>query len=162
MVGKGGFFCLLNLAMVNSFILYREWLLSCDATKAELRKVTQTEFRTQVIKQIIAKSGDKITPPCIPKRTSEPGLEIQKLTGKHFIQKIIVDSQKTCISRSCKVCVPTEPEEDKQHSVECKYPGHETSYEYRDCGVTLCVDPCFYIYHNYKDYMGKYTEMKKQ
>ena len=40
------FFCLLNLAVVNSFILYCEWLLSCNATKAELRKVMQTEFRS--------------------------------------------------------------------------------------------------------------------
>ena len=38
-------FCLLlNLAMVNSFILYREWALSCDATKAELKKVTLLSF----------------------------------------------------------------------------------------------------------------------
>ena len=57
----------------------------------------QTEFRTQVINQMIAKSGDKITPSCIPKCTSAPGLEIQRLSGRHFIQKIIVDKQKTCI-----------------------------------------------------------------
>ena len=38
-------FCrLLNLAMANSFILYREWALSCDATKAELKKVTLLSF----------------------------------------------------------------------------------------------------------------------
>ena len=80
--------------MVNYFIFYREWLLSCDTTKAELRKVTQTEIRKQVIKQMIAKSGDKISPPCIPKRASAPGLEIQRLTGRHFIQKIIVGRQK--------------------------------------------------------------------
>ena len=91
------FFCLLNLAVVNSFILYCEWLLSCNATKTELRKVVQTEFRTQVINQMIAKSGDKITPSCIPKCTSAPGFEIQRLSGRHFIQKIIVDKQKTCI-----------------------------------------------------------------
>ena len=139
--------------MVNSFILYREWLLPCDTTKAELRKVTQTEFRTQVIKQMIAKSGDKITPPCIPKCTSAPGLEIQRLTGRHFIQKIIVDRQKTCISQSCKVCVPAEREEDKRSGVEPKHTGHESSYVY--------FHPCFYIYHNYKDYIGKYIEMKK-
>ena len=142
------FFCLLNLATVNSFILYRKWLLSCDATKAELKKVTQTEFCTEVIKQMIAKSGDKITPPCIPKCTSAPGLEIQRLTGRHFIQKIIVDGQKTCISRSCKVCVLVACKEDKRNAIECKCPGHERGYECRDCGVTLCVDPCFYIYHN--------------
>ena len=111
---------------------------------------------------MIAKSGDKITPPCIPKSIPAPGLEIQRLTGRHFIQKIIVDRQKACISWSCKVCDPVEHEEDKRNGVECKCPGHESSYECRDCGVTLYVDPCFYIYHSYKDYMGKYIEMKKQ
>ena len=137
------FFHLLNLAMVNSFILYREWVLSCNATKAELRKVTQTEFHTQVIKHMITKSGDKITPPCIPKCTSAPGLEIQRLTSRHFIKKIIADRKKTHNSQSCKVCVPTEREEDKRNGGECKDPGHESSYECRDCGVTLCVDPYF-------------------
>ena len=53
-------------------------------------------------------------------------------------------------------------EEVKQNGIEHKHPGHESSYECRDCDVTLCVDPCFYIYHNYKEYMGKYIEMKKQ
>ena len=47
---------------------------------------------------MIAKSGNKITPLCIPKCTSVTGLEIQRLTGKHFILKIIVVRQKTCIS----------------------------------------------------------------
>ena len=39
------FFHLLNLPMVNSFILYHGWVLFCNATKAELRKVMQSEFR---------------------------------------------------------------------------------------------------------------------
>ena len=92
---------------------FHNWLLSCNASKPELRKVTQTEFHTQVIKQMIAKSDDKITPPYLPKCTSAPGLEIQRLTGRHFITKIIVDRQKTHISQSCEVCVPVEHEEDK-------------------------------------------------
>ena len=96
MVEKG-FFHLLNVAMVNSFIFYCKWVQSCDAPKVELRKVMQTEFGTQVIKRMIAKSGDKITPPCIPKCTSAPSLEIQRLTGRHLIQKIIVDRQKTLL-----------------------------------------------------------------
>ena len=52
--------------------------------------------------------------------------------------------------------------EDKLNGVERKWPGHESTYECRYCGGTLCVDLCFYIYHNYKDYMGRYIEMKKQ
>ena len=51
---------------------------------------------------MIAKSGDKIILLCIPKCTSAPGLEIQRLTGKHFVQKITVDWQKTRISRHVK------------------------------------------------------------
>ena len=43
---------------------------------------------------MIAKSGDKIILLCIPKCTSAPGLEIQRLTGKHFVQKITVDWRK--------------------------------------------------------------------
>ena len=86
--------------MVNSFILYHEWLLSCNIIKAELRKVTQTEFCTQVIKQMIAnlvinKSGDKITPPYIPKCTSAPGLVIQRLTGRDTLfKKLLLISKK--------------------------------------------------------------------
>ena len=79
-----------------------------------------------------------------------------------LFKKIIVGRQKTCISRSCIVYAPAEREEDKQNGVEGKCPGHECSYECRDCGATLCVEPCFYIYHNYKEYMGKYIKMKKQ
>ena len=78
---------------------------------------------------MVTKSGDKITPFCIPKCTSAPGLEIQRLTGKHSFQKITVDRQKTRISRSCKVCVLAEREEDKRNGVERERPGHERSYE---------------------------------
>ena len=99
---------------------------------------------------MIAKSGDKIFPPCISKCTSASYLEIQRLTAWHFIQKIIVDRQKTRICRSCKVCVSNEREEDKWNGPERNPPGYENSYECRDCGVTVCVNPCFYIYHNYR------------
>ena len=78
---------------------------------------------------MIAKSGDKIILLCIPKCTSAPSLEIQRLTGKHFVQKITVDWQKTRISRSCKVCVLAEREEDKRNRVERERPRHEPSYE---------------------------------
>ena len=47
---------------------------------------------------MITKFGDKITPPCIPKCTSAPYLESQRLTSRHFIQKNFVDRQKTRIS----------------------------------------------------------------
>ena len=40
-----------------------------------------------------------------------------------LLKKIIADRKKTHISRSCKVCVPMEREEDKRNGVECKHPG---------------------------------------
>ena len=35
------------------------------------------------------------------------------------------------------------------------WPGRESSYECSTC-VGLCVDPCFRIYHSYKDFIDAY------
>jgi len=155
-------FRLLNLAMVNAYILYCEWLSSVKQySSAKLKRYSQTEFRSQVIKQMIAKCGNDLSPPCQHKRTPVYNLKLQRLSGRHFIQKIVVEG-KSRIMRSCKVCVHAERLEDKaKGNPKRKRPGHETSYECRECGVSLCVDPCFYIYHNYKDYCAKYLLQRK-
>ena len=37
-----------------------------------------------------SKFGDEITPLCIPKLISTPGLEIQRLTGRPLIEKLVL------------------------------------------------------------------------
>ena len=81
-----------------------------------------------------------------------------------FPLKIIVESQKNRISRSCKVCILAECEIDRLSNApkNCKWHGLESSYEYAQCMVTLCIDPCFGFYHEHKDYITKYKSWKRQ
>ena len=109
---------------------------------------------------MIAKSGNKITPLCIPKCTSVPGLEIQRLTGRHFILKIIVGKKPVSVDHA-KFVFLQNTKKTNEIVLNANALGMKVVMNV-DSGVTLCVDPCFYIYHNYKDYMGKYIEMKKQ
>ena len=37
-----------------------------------------------------------------------------------------------------------------------KRPGHESNYECAKCSVSLCVTPCFEMYHTYLDYENAY------
>ena len=91
-------------------------------------------------------------------------LEYQRLSGRHFPDKIIVESQKNRISRACKVCVPDECEIDLLSNApkKRKRHGNESSYECAQCLVTLCIDPCFRFYHQHKDYITKYKSWKRQ
>ena len=65
-------------------------------------------------------------------------------------------------TRSCKVCVPAERRLNKNAGVKRKCPGHETSYECKDCNVAFCVDPCFGIYHEYKNDEERYMMYKRE
>ena len=94
-------FRLLNLAVVNSYITYSEWV----ALKGK-KKLSQTNFRTEVLKQMIKSATLDLTRPT-PGRTSTSGLELQCLTSRHFPWKI-EGNTKNRIIRSCKVCVPAE------------------------------------------------------
>ena len=140
--------------MVNAYIIYSEWV----ALKGK-KKLSQTNFRTEVIKQMIKSSALDLTRP-ISGRASTSGLELQRLTGRHFPRKI-EGNTKNRISRSCKVCVSAERSMDIATGRKCKRPGHETSYECAQCEVSLCVVPCFSIYHTQQHYENGYKAWKK-
>jgi hypothetical protein len=40
-----------------------------------------------------------------------------------------------------------------------KRAGHET-YECKDCNVSLCIEPCFRLYHSYQEYVLAYRRWK--
>ena len=85
---KKVFFRLLNISIVNAYILYQEW--------DESRKCTQTEFRIEVVKKILA-----ITPEVNQRYVCIENTEL----GRHFIHKICQEKK---LMRSCKVCVAAE------------------------------------------------------
>ena len=95
-----------------------------------------------VIKQMTGKAD--VTAPGSSRRPPV-SLEHQRLSGQHFPRKIIAESQKNWISRSCKVCIPAEQEIDRLSNApkKRKRHGHESSYKCTQCMVTLCIDPCF-------------------
>ena len=91
-------------------------------------------------------------------------LAYQRLSGQHFPRKVIVESQKNSISRSCKVSVTAERGTDRSSNApnKRKRHAHESSYECAQCMVTLCIDSCFSFYYQYKDYITKYKSWKRQ
>ena len=90
-------FRFLNLAMVNAFIICSEWV----ALKGK-KKLSQTSFRTEVIKQMIKSTALDLSRPTSG-RPSTSGLGLQHLTGGHFPRKI-EGNTKNRICHSCKVC----------------------------------------------------------
>ena len=74
-------FRLLNLTMVNAYITYSGWV----ALKGK-KKLSQTNFQTELIKQMIKSTALDLTQPT-QGRPSTSGLELQHLTGCHFPRK---------------------------------------------------------------------------
>jgi len=151
---KKVFFRILNLSIVNAYVMFLEW----KKAKGIKYKGTQTYFRVKLIQCMI--ESVELQPPT-QRRLSSNALTHQRLSGRHFIQKIQPNNgQKRPISRSCVVCGPAERQLLKHVGEKRKRPGRESSYECVECGVTLCVDPCLMIYHNYTDFVKKYISMK--
>ena len=146
-------FRLLNLAMVNAYITYSEWV----ALKGK-KKLSQTSFQTEVIKQMIKSAALDLSRPT-PGSPSTSGLEPQHLTGSHFPRKI-EQNTKNQISHSCKVCVPFKRSMEIANGQKCKRPGHEISYECAQCEVSLRVVPCFSMYHTQQHYEDGYKAWK--
>ena len=124
------------------------------------KKLSQTEFRMQVIKQMIKSAAPGLSPPIIQTRPSSSGLQLQRLSGQHFPRKIEGET-KNRISRSCKVCVPAERSMDVALDRKRKRPLRESTYECAQCEVALCVAPCFSIFHTQKNCEDVYKAWKK-
>ena len=123
------YFSHLNLCMVNAFILYNEWC------KRECKpKIKQLLFHRNVIKQIITQTGVNI--PSVPQRSHQH----LQLIERHFPSSIPLSGKWRNVLGLAKR----------------KRPGHESSYECAKCSVSLCVTPCFEMYHTYLDYENAY------
>ena len=134
-----------------------------NGKKKKMKKkcLLQTEYCMTVIKQVTGEVD--VTAPT-SSRILPVSLEYQRLSGRPFPCKIIVESQKNRISCSCKVCILAECEIDWLNTTpkKCKQHGHESNYECAQCIMTLCIDPCFRFYHQQKDYITKYKSWKRQ
>ena len=80
--------------MVNAYILYIEWLKIHGVTP-----ISQTKFRLNVVKQLVATTGED-EGYNIPLEITE----VSRLSGKHFLQKIPCSADRKQLTRGCKVC----------------------------------------------------------
>uniref|UniRef100_L7M1S0 Putative tick transposon n=1 Tax=Rhipicephalus pulchellus TaxID=72859 RepID=L7M1S0_RHIPC len=131
---KAIFFHLLDMSLLNAFILFRENTASTT---------TFADFKRQVVSQLIEKHH---TEHHTEKR--KPGRPTRdhplRLTGRHFIQKLPpTGGQGTRTQRRCHVCANTTQRRKLRK---------ETRYMCVDCNKALCVEPCFKDYHTLKNY----------
>ncbi len=143
---KKVFFRLLNLVMVNAYVLYRDWQKSMGKDVKNLRQVT---FRQNIIKAIIAEKLNKTV--CV--RNSVAHL---RLVESHYPNKLFSDSTLKNIQRHCVVCNPAE----KRLGATSRRPGKTTTFHCPKCNVALCAVPCFELYHTYSDYEREYISRK--
>ena len=124
---KRVFFHLLDVALVDSYILYK----AANASS----KMTQLNFRLSVAKSLVQglqRLHHRHHPPA-------PELPI-RLTERAFPEPIPGAKR-----ADCKVCSVT-------GAGQC----HQTGYRCKLCHAPLCLYPCFERYHTLKDYKVKY------
>ena len=124
---KRVFFHLLDVALVNSYILYK--------TANASSKMTQLNFRLSVAKSLV----EGLQHPHHRHHPPAPELPI-RLTERAFPEPIPGAKR-----ADCKVC-----------SVRGAGQRHQTGYRCKLCHAPLCLYPCFERYHTLKDYKVKY------
>jgi len=159
---KRVWFHILNVALLNAYVLYKE--LSKDKTLK-----TNREFRKEIVQHIITFADrDKVASlgrrPRGRRCTTDDS--IVRLHGRHFPSKIEPVGRKKNLSRTCVVCSKARRELLRRGAAAANQParkkkrvGRESCFECLDCNVALCVEPCFRLYHTSQDFCKAYISM---
>ncbi|XP_040072194.1 piggyBac transposable element-derived protein 4-like [Ixodes scapularis] len=127
---KKFFFHLLDMSLLNAFLLHRERSAS---------KITFAEFRRRVVYQLVEEHHTE------RRKGGRPsGDNPTRLTARHFLERVPQTSAKgSRTQRRCHVCANTalRPKQRK-----------DTRFMCAACDKGLCVEPCFKDYHTLKKY----------
>ncbi|XP_019633577.1 PREDICTED: zinc finger Ran-binding domain-containing protein 2-like [Branchiostoma belcheri] len=103
----------------------------------------------EVAKELISTSGHR------------NASSLLRLTERHFPEKIPSAEGGKAKSRSCKVCCPAERKYRLDHGLEPKKrPGHESTYQCKQCEVALCITPCMELYHTQEFYIKEWIRLE--
>ena len=135
---KRAFFHLLDVALVNSYIMYTE------STQIG-RKLTHEQFRVEVAKGLLLQvgisegglEGSEIDlPHCVVTTIPEP----LRLTGRHFPERLAPCSSGRPRQCVCVVCSNKKGRRKVTSIYQCKI-----------CKLCMCITPCFELYHTKVD-----------
>lgn len=122
------FYRLFYLAITNCYIIYRRQRKDYP----DMTDLTLSQFLQRICADLRTESGLDQPPVTRPSQTD-------RLTGRHFPEKVKATLCKKYPDRRCVVC---SSHENRKHS----------RYQCSICNVGLCVTPCFQIYHTQTNY----------
>ena len=130
---RRAFFHLLDTAIINAYILYKQ-------SRQSSRKLTHLEFRVELAKGLLEEAGvtpNSDTAPTLRSVVVPPPI---RLSGRHFPEKAL----------------PTASGRPRQ--LECVVGSRKkgrgkvtTTFKCDICSVALCIVPCFKLYHTHTD-----------
>ena len=138
---------MLMLSVLNAYILYRD-----ECKKQGKTPCLQRVFRKNCVKEMIEDANGQMV------EVEATGTEVlTRLTARHFPSKVVPKpgAKKQNPARLCVVCSTTTGKR--------KAPGDgrrrkETTCECSKCDVGLCWQPCFGLFHQYKDYKAAWRK----
>ena len=139
------FFHLLNMVILNSFLLNK---------KFGRKKMNKHDFIEHVAHHLLDTGLETVT--VHPKKTFQNFQTsiLARTCERHFPKKIPMRNGKTQALR-CKACNVTNSQLSKMGYQAQRLPRKTTVYWCEECEAPLCVTPCFEMFHTYSDYKKK-------
>ena len=132
-VWKKEFFFLLNSMVLQGYLIYLK-------KTTDRPKKSQYAFRLELVRELVSSSRCiDLLPQHSQSRSSVEQSSLLRLQARHFPTHIPSTHKEKQPTRRCIVC--------KEKGVR-----KESIYWCMECGVSLCVAPCFMLYHTKKHY----------
>ena len=134
---KRAFYYLLDVAIINSYILY------CKTVKG--RHLTHEQYRISLAKQLlkttavtapVATSSGEPQPTPAPLQRRRSVQPLARLTERHFPEQIGRSATGSTLQRNCIVCSNKRGRGRRTTTFKCK-----------QCDAPMCIVPCFELHH---------------
>ena len=129
---RRAFMFLLDMAVVNSYILYTQ------LNPVRKGRLTHELFRVQLAKDLLSVAGNTAPPRPLPHRHHSHTLG--RLTERHFPASLGRNEAGRPIQLNCSVCSNKRGRGRKT-----------TTYKCEECSLPMCVVPCFKLHHTRRD-----------
>lgn len=131
---------LLNMLILDAHILNK---------KFGDTKLSHSDFREHLAAWLIqCATGEPIN---VDEMTAS--IAVDRLSGRHFPQRLPARPDGRVVPLNCKVCFVGKKEADNTGKEKRR---KSSSFKCEQCNIVMCVDPCFRLYHLYekpKDYL---------